>query len=414
MPRRAVDLEPWREWIQQQIASGATQESVCRMLKDGMNVCLSRTALRNKLQAWNTQEPQSSNDDRVDDEELEDFISKFLYSGWTQAEIRDKVRKTYGITLSRYQLQAKLQEWNISDPRRQDISSWEDWIRDSIYAGQTQEAVRIELDNLGVHVTERTLRTWLQEWNIRVPNRADNFNDIDLDTVEAFISYYFFEVRLIDRDILYELQTKAGIHIGLTRLRTLRKEMFLRKQIPKEQVDEYTQIVTELMMAENDLGDVLDEGRRNLYDFMRRKYGVVGRELLYKVQTHINPSVVDMRRRKNKRTWSGWPYAGPGYALSMDAHCKLEYYGFEIYAGIDCWSRFVQWSYVGITARTAVSVMKQYLDHVETTGSMPVIVQTDRGDYLSIIIVGVRRANRNRGRDVYGCGRPCYSEARGV
>lgn len=58
---------------------------------------------------------------------------------------------------------------------------------------------------------------------------------------------------------------------------------------------------------------------------------------------------------------------------------KLEPFGIEIYAAIDGYSRYMIWVYTGVSARTAVSVMRQYLDTVSRTGFQPRIIRSDRG-----------------------------------
>jgi hypothetical protein len=70
---------------------------------------------------------------------------------------------------------------------------------------------------------------------------------------------------------------------------------------------------------------------------------------------------------------------GPNYLWSVDGHCKLEHWGIEIYAAIDAYSRYVIWIYVGISSRTAVSVLKQYTDTLETNGVFPQVLRSDRG-----------------------------------
>lgn len=48
---------------------------------------------------------------------------------------------------------------------------------------------------------------------------------------------------------------------------------------------------------------------------------------------------------------------GPNDVWSMDAYYKLEHWGIQIYAVIDAYSQFVVWYYVGISGRTAISVL---------------------------------------------------------
>ena len=67
------------------------------------------------------------------------------------------------------------------------------------------------------------------------------------------------------------------------------------------------------------------------------------------------------------------------YAISMDGYCKFDHWGIQIYAGIDVHSRHIHWVYVGITGRSAVSVLAQYAATLRYTGVAPQILRTDRG-----------------------------------
>jgi hypothetical protein len=58
---------------------------------------------------------------------------------------------------------------------------------------------------------------------------------------------------------------------------------------------------------------------------------------------------------------------------------KLAQYGIEIYASIDAYSRYIIWIYVGISSRTAVSVLRQFLDVVQVTQYQPRLIRSDRG-----------------------------------
>jgi hypothetical protein len=63
----------------------------------------------------------------------------------------------------------------------------------------------------------------------------------------------------------------------------------------------------------------------------------------------------------------------------MDGYLKLASYGIEIYAAIDAYSRYIIWIYVGISSRTAVSVLRQFLDVLQVTKQQPRFVRSDRG-----------------------------------
>ena len=59
---------------------------------------------------------------------------------------------------------------------------------------------------------------------------------------------------------------------------------------------------------------------------------------------------------------------GPNDVWYIDGYMKLEPFGIEIYATIDGYSRYIVWIYVGITARTAVSVLRQATNAFQERG----------------------------------------------
>lgn len=88
----------------------------------------------------------------------------------------------------------------------------------------------------------------------------------------------------------------------------------------------------------------------------------------------------DLQRRKNE-----YIVPGPDYIWSLDGHDKLAEWGIEIYGGIDAYSRFIPWMYVGISNRTPISVMIQYTQIVKQFGYHPQIIRTDRGKETTLL-----------------------------
>jgi hypothetical protein len=70
---------------------------------------------------------------------------------------------------------------------------------------------------------------------------------------------------------------------------------------------------------------------------------------------------------------------GPNHMWSIDAHCKLEQWGIQIYGAIDVYSRYIVWCHVGIAGRTGVSVLSQYLRCLQEEGVMPEFLRSDCG-----------------------------------
>lgn len=70
---------------------------------------------------------------------------------------------------------------------------------------------------------------------------------------------------------------------------------------------------------------------------------------------------------------------GPDWVWSLDAHCKFEQFGIQIYAAIDAFFRHIIWIYVGVSARTMISVFKQFVTAVGYRGVTPQLVRADKG-----------------------------------
>jgi hypothetical protein len=91
---------------------------------------------------------------------------------------------------------------------------------------------------------------------------------------------------------------------------------------------------------------------------------------------------------------------GPNYLWSIDGYCKLNFYGFELYAAIDAYSRYIVWVYIGISSRTAISVLKQYLDTLRTQKVFPLIIRSDRGVETPLIAAAHHKFRQNHESDV--------------
>jgi hypothetical protein len=65
---------------------------------------------------------------------------------------------------------------------------------------------------------------------------------------------------------------------------------------------------------------------------------------------------------------------------------KLEPFGIEIYAAIDGYSRYVIWVYIGLSARTSISVLSQCLKaFTDNGGFQPRKIRSDRGTETGLL-----------------------------
>ena len=97
------------------------------------------------------------------------------------------------------------------------------------------------------------------------------------------------------------------------------------------------------------------------------------------------PEAVEARKAGFQSQRGEFIVPGPNFMWSVDGHDKLSPYGIQIYAGIDAYSRFIIWIYVGISARTAISVGQQYLTAIEHQKQQPQFVRSDRGGETTLM-----------------------------
>ena len=100
---------------------------------------------------------------------------------------------------------------------------------------------------------------------------------------------------------------------------------------------------------------------------------------IYSIASTINPEGLARRIRKVKIHRGRQLFLGPNYVWSIDGYCKFEAWGIQIYAAIDCYSRYVIWLYVGLTGRSAYSVFSQYIEALDDCRVVPQILRSDRG-----------------------------------
>jgi hypothetical protein len=76
---------------------------------------------------------------------------------------------------------------------------------------------------------------------------------------------------------------------------------------------------------------------------------------------------------------------GPNFVWHIDGYMKPEPFGIEIYAAIDGYSRYIAWIYVGISTRTGISVLHQYMKTISTIGFLPRALRSDLGSETNLI-----------------------------
>lgn len=120
-------------------------------------------------------------------------------------------------------------------------------------------------------------------------------------------------------------------------------------------------------------------GRRRLKEYFSYHGHFAARESLFAIYKTRRPEEVGFRRTATQRRRRIVLPQGPDEQWSIDAYCKFEQFGIEIYVGIDGYSRYITWIYVGILARTGISALNGYLKTVRNLDRIPQYVRSDRG-----------------------------------
>lgn len=106
---------------------------------------------------------------------------------------------------------------------------------------------------------------------------------------------------------------------------------------------------------------------------------IIFRDRLFAAIRKLDSADITRRLNDLQRYRGAYIIPGPNYLWSVDGYCKLQYWGIEIYAAIDAYSRYIVWIYVGISNHIAMSIAQKYLQTVKSQNILPRIIRSDRG-----------------------------------
>lgn len=267
-------------------------------------------------------------------------------------------------------------------PVRIDLEQFRDFILAEYHANTSQEKICDKLLEIhGLVVRPRTLRQRLQQWNIKPIQPKTKTSD----TLEARLKELYYEHGLRDRQ-LHKRLVDEGYTVSLTGVKTLRKSANIYRRLDPIRLGLRKQELRDFFEKEQFQENITSRlGLRMLYTHMRQRHFNISHRPLYAIYQEYHSAEVEHRRNKQQRRRGGWRTPGPNYIWSVDAYCKLEAYGFEVYAGIDAYARYITWFYCGVSARTARSLFAQYVNVVGTWGYIPHVIRADRGNELAIM-----------------------------
>ncbi|EED21277.1 hypothetical protein TSTA_085080 [Talaromyces stipitatus ATCC 10500] len=241
-----------------------------------------------------------------------------------------------------------------------DLTPYKNEISNLFNDSETAEAiVDYLLAEYRIKVTSRTIQRRLRTWGFRRRIKTQHHEDL-----ENQILNLFYQCGLSDTDMHYVLQ-KQGLQIGLDGLRRYRRRMGLLRRFKAGEVEDEIRIAVQ---KELDSGQIEGYVCGLLYTYFRSRQHIVSRP-----------------RNELQRTRGDFSVPGPNFPWSIDRHAKLFYWGVQIYTGIDAYSHYITWIYVGTSNRKEFSVLRQFLDTLQSEKKQPRFVRSHKGGEATLL-----------------------------
>ncbi|KAB8527830.1 hypothetical protein FH972_025481 [Carpinus fangiana] len=230
----------------------------------------------------------------------------------------------------------------------------------------------------GVTVTQRTLERYLKRWKeeagLQGVLRRPAMNDGEVAAIQQLLPELVFDMFLKDQEILQELQQR-GFNIRSTwKVAELRRAANIPRWKRLNDKDYNFWLVEKVQEALDD-GFVERFGVVNLYTSLRLDGVIVPHQRLIQIMRDRDPAGVERRRRVVKGgSRRKYTVPGPNKVWSMDAHCKLEHFGFIVYGIMDAFSRYMIHCTVGPYHRSQRAVARIYAKECQGRGFIPSIL----------------------------------------
>lgn len=169
-------------------------------------------------------------------------------------------------------------------------------------------------------------------------------------------------------------------------VRAIRKKYGLKRHPDRKEIEGLEKVIERYIKErERETHKIANYGRRSFHQHLRHTAKInISEHTAWRAYRRIYPQRVKAREEKLKAKRGGFLNPGPNDTWSMDGYCKLLDFGFEIYASIDAFSRYIIWFYCGVSAMTTRGVFAQFLRLVSQLGYIPRKVRSDRGKETTI------------------------------
>ena len=288
-----------------------------------------------------------------------------------------------------------------------DLEPYKDFILGQYRRGVTRDHILSQLrSEHGVKIGKTLLYERLREWEEPVRQQRTR----DSDALRQSLEDEFFTTGSSDKELLEYLRS-LGFQISRGGLVKLRLALGLRRRFDKVQLEERKEEVLKFLQTPSNSSMLIPRlGRRSLWKHVQQVARInIPPRHLFDVYSQIYPHEIAARLRTLRAKRGGFTVPGPNYIWSVDGYCKLRDYGFDIYAAIDAYSRYIVWCFVGFSGLTERSVFAQYVKTVEAYEFLPMVIRSDHGSetgmlaaahyWLSLGTTVERRLRPRRDRD---------------
>ncbi|KAK3983787.1 hypothetical protein QBC44DRAFT_302540 [Cladorrhinum sp. PSN332] len=313
-------------------------------------------------------------------DEYKDVIQNAQKDGLPATEIRDLLREKYNFSISKTTYFKEIKKFkdqhDYDQPLR--IQDCKDFICVQYKRKIPIAKIRLTLQvKHNVHVSRQHIYTLLKKWG--VPLRQER--TVNTDILRDYIRFKYYEMHMSDEELYRNIRSELGLRCSLSGIQKIRKKCGIKRRPDAKEMERLETVVNEYIAKRSrDTHEMPNFGRRSFHHHLRHTANInVSEHLAWKAFRRIYPRKVKEREDRLNAKRGGYLASGPNEVWSVDGYCKLLDFGFEIYAGIDAFSRFIVWFYCGVSAMTTRSVFAQYLRLIGQLGYIPRKIRSDRG-----------------------------------
>jgi hypothetical protein len=319
---------------------------------------------------------------RVPLEPHKEEIRALFESGITQQEILNQFNTQQVVrhqpVIKLRTLQTQLQAWGFS--HRINLDDFIEDIFEAFEAGETHSDILYRVNTaLSVRrqppISERSLRSQFTAWGLfrklQVPEETVNR-----------VRFYFYQYGYSDQSIIRDLKYQDEIQLSPFQVKKIRLDNGMKRRF--RTTEERTEALRKAIdFLETDLRRtqaIRGFGRGYLWNYVRQKAGIlISQNRLYDFYQDVFPEEVQKRREGNFKHRTDFSVPGPNFLWCLDGYEKLKRFGFQIYACIDAYSRCIIWFFIGRSATTAISTLKQFLRTIKHLRMRPFFTRSDHG-----------------------------------